>query len=112
MAKVKKSTAEEPKTFRPALTPEARENQIISLAMNSAEERIRDGTASDTLLCHFLKLGTSKYQLELEKLRSEEQLNQAKITNMKGQEELDEMYKQAIEVMKDYSGRGDNDGEY
>ena len=76
MAKVKKTTSEEPKSFRPALTPEARENQIISLAMNTAEQRIRDNTASDTLVCHFLKLGTSKYQLELEKLRSEEKLNQ------------------------------------
>ena len=71
MAKVKKTTSEEPKSFRPALTPEARENQIISLAMNTAEQRIRDNTASDTLICHFLKLGTSKYQLELEKRQAE-----------------------------------------
>lgn len=107
MAKVKKTTSEEPKSFRPALTPEARENQIISLAMNTAEQRIRDNTASDTLICHFLKLGTSKYQLELEKLRSEEKLNQAKIDSMKSLEEQDELYKQAIAAMMDYSGSGE-----
>ena len=112
MAKVKKTTSEEPKSFRPALTPEARENQIISLAMNTAEQRIRDNTASDTLICHFLKLGTSKYQLELEKLRSEEKLNQAKIDSMKSLEEQDELYKQAIAAMMDYSGSGEVGDDY
>lgn len=112
MAKVKKTTSEEPKSFRPALTPEARENQIISLAMNTAEQRIRDNTASDTLVCHFLKLGTSKYQLELEKLRSEEKLNQAKIDSIKSSEEQDELYKQAIAAMMDYSGSGEVGDDY
>ena len=112
MAKVKKTTSEEPKSFRPALTPEARENQIISLAMNTAEQRIRDNTASDTLVCHFLKLGTSKYQLELEKLRSEEKLNQAKIDSIKSSEEQDELYKQAITAMMDYSGSGEVGDDY
>lgn len=112
MAKVKKTTSEEPKSFRPALTPEARENQIISLAMNTAEQRIRDNTASDTLVCHFLKLGTSKYQLELEKLRSEEKLNQAKIDSIKSSEEQDELYKQAIAAMMDYSGSGEAGDDY
>ena len=36
----------EDKHFRPALTPDARENQMISLAMDLVEQRLRDGTAS------------------------------------------------------------------
>lgn len=46
--------------MRPALTPEARENQMISLAMDLVEKRIREGTASSAETTHFLKLATSK----------------------------------------------------
>lgn len=49
---------------RPATTPEARENQLIALAMDEAERKIREGTASSQLICHFLKLGSEKERLE------------------------------------------------
>ena len=46
MAKVKQtSTKDTKKSLRPALTPEARENRAIALAMDLVEQRLMDGTA-------------------------------------------------------------------
>ena len=59
------------KKIRPALSPEARENQMISLAVDLAEKQLIEGTASSQVITHFLKLGTTKAELEKEKLRKE-----------------------------------------
>ena len=40
------STEKSVKKIRPALTPEARENQLIALATDLVEQRLLDGTAS------------------------------------------------------------------
>lgn len=37
----------------PPLTPEGKENQMISLAMDCAESQLRDGTASSAVIVHF-----------------------------------------------------------
>ena len=76
MAKTKANDS--PKKMRPALTPEARENQLISLAVDLAEEQLRDKTASSQVITHFLKLGTTKAELEKEKLAKENELLRAK----------------------------------
>jgi hypothetical protein len=68
---------------RPALTLEARENQIISLAMDRAEEQIRNGTASSQVITHFLKLGSYKEKLERQKLEEENKLLRAKTESIK-----------------------------
>ena len=44
----------------PVMTPEARENQLISLAIDLAEQQLRNGTASSQVITHYLKLGSSK----------------------------------------------------
>ena len=46
--------------IRPASSPEARENQMISLAIDLAEQQLRDGTASSQVITHYLKLGSTK----------------------------------------------------
>ena len=48
MAKVKATNSSS--NSRPALTPEARENQMIALAENLAEQQLRDGTASSQVI--------------------------------------------------------------
>ena len=64
MAKVKKSsTSSQSEKIRPALTPEARENQLIYLATNLAEQQLRDGTASSQVITHYLKLGSTKEKI-------------------------------------------------
>ena len=60
------------------MTPEARENQLVSLAMDLVEQRLLDGTASSQETTSILKMGTAKARLELEKLQVENELNRAK----------------------------------
>ena len=114
MAKVKKTTTQSSiKKIRPALTPEARENQLISLAVDLVEQRLLDGTASSQETTHFLKLGSTKNKLEIEKLKAENEYIRAKSELAKSQKNSEEMFKKAIEAMKSYSGHGDDmDGDY
>lgn len=96
------------KRMRPALTPEARENQLISLAMDRAEQQIRDGTASSQVITHFLKLGSEKNKLELEKLRAENELLKAKTEDLESRQDIKQLYEEAMEAFKGYrSGEPD-----
>ena len=111
MAKVKANNSS--KKVRPALTPEARENQLISLAVDLAERQLLEGTASSQVITHFLKLGTTKAELEKEKLIHETKLMQAKTENLESAKNMEAMYKEAIEAMRCYSGQGrSEDDEY
>ena len=88
----------------PAKTPEGRENQLISLAIDLAEEQLRQGTASSQVITHFLKLGTERERLEREKLEQENLLISEKINAIKSAERVDELYANAISAMKKYGG--------
>jgi hypothetical protein len=98
--------------MRPALTPEARENQMISLAVDLAEQQLRDGTASSQLITHYLKLATAKERLEREKLEKENELLIAKAKALQSSERSEELYERAIKAMRKYSGQGDSDDDY
>ena len=108
MPRSKKQSSSEPvKKMRPALTPEARENQMIALAVNLAEQQLRDGTASAQVITHYLKLGDTKAQYEKEQLRLENELLKAKTDMIKSQENSEKLYAEAIKAMKRYSGAED-----
>ena len=97
-------TAKQDKKPRPTMTPEARENQVIAAAMNLAEEQILNGTASSQVITHFLKLGSSKNQLEMEKLKKENELLKAKTESIESAQRIEELYLQALNAMKGYQG--------
>lgn len=88
----------------PASTPEAREQQLISLAVDCVEERMRNGTASAQEYVHFLKLASTKAQVELEKIRSENELLKAKKEALESAKRTEEMYTKAIAAMRSYTG--------
>lgn len=100
------------KKLRPAVSPEARENQMISLAMDLVEQRLIDGTASSQETTHFLKLATQKAQLEKEKLVNENKLLAAKTEQIESTQRSEELFERAIKAMQKYSGHGDDDYEY
>lgn len=89
---------------RPALTPEARENQLISLAIDLVEERLRNGTASSQETTHFLKLGSTTARMEKEKLRLETELVKAKTSQINSSESSEKLYSEAIKAFQKYSG--------
>lgn len=89
---------------RPATTPDARENQLIAMAVDLAEKQIRDGTASAQVITHYLKLGSSKERIEKEILEKQRDLITAKTEALNAQRDLKPLYMEAIEAMKRYSG--------
>lgn len=95
----------QPKRMRPATSPEARENQLISLAVDLAERQLMDGTASSQVITHYLKLGTQKEKLEREILEKQKDLITAKTENLQTTKNIEELYKEAIAAMKSYSGQ-------
>lgn len=97
------------RTIRPALTPESRENQMIALAIDLAEKQLQEGTASSQVITHFLKLGTTKAELEKEKLAKENELLEAKTKSIQSAERVEELYLNALNAMKNYSGQGFDD---
>ena len=112
MAKVKASNPTgTSRRRRPALTPEARENQLISLAYDLAEQQLRDGTASSQVITQFLKGGSRKDRLEIERLEEENRLLRAKTAALESQKNMEEAYRNAIAAMRRYSGNGGHDEE-
>lgn len=90
---------------KPAETPEGRENQLIALAYDAAEERIRNGTASSAEIVHFLRLGSSKERLDQEDKRKDIELKTAKTEALESQKRIEELYSNALASMRKYSGQ-------
>ena len=98
-----------PGPLRPALSPEARENQLISLAVDLVEKRLREGTASSQETTHFLKLASTKSRIEKEILEKQKELITAKTEALQSQKRIEELYSEALNAMRTYSGHGGSD---
>ena len=94
------------KRLKPALDPEARENQMIALAVDLAEKQLMEGTASSQVITNYLKLATSKERLEKELLEQKKELMSAKTEALKSAKRVEELYADALKAMKKYSGAG------
>jgi len=103
------TSSESSRKMRPALTPEARENQMISLAMDLAEQQLRDGTASSQLITEFVKRGSTKARLEQEILEEQKELIEAKTKSLQSAQRIEELYANALDAMRNYSGQGSSD---
>lgn len=103
-AKRRGSESEKPRR-RPATTPEGRENEMVSLAIDLAEQQIRNGTASSQVITHFLKLGSTREKLEQERLEHENELTKVKIEAIESQKRVEELYKEALDAMRSYAGQ-------
>jgi hypothetical protein len=94
-----------PRRRAPATTPEARERQLVSLAMDLAEKQIREGTASAQVVTHFLKAGSSREYLEQERLENENALLQTKREMLESAKRVEAMYEEALDAMRSYAGQ-------
>lgn len=88
----------------PATTLEGRENQLIALAVDVAEEQMRNGKVSAQVLTHYLKLGTTREQLEQERIRRENLLLEAKVNSIASAERIETLYTDALKAMREYQG--------
>jgi len=93
------------KTRPPGKTMKQREDQLIDLAASLAEKQLAEGTASSQVITHFLRLGTTKALLEKEKLTQENLLLSAKTEALQSTQRVEELYKKALNAMREYSGQ-------
>lgn len=89
---------------KPASTPEGRENQLISLASDLAERQLTDGTASSQVITHFLKLASTREQLEQQRIQNENLLLSAKVDQLASAKRVEELYEKALGAMRQYTG--------
>lgn len=90
---------------RPATTIDGREKQLVSLAIDLAEKQLVDGTASSQVLTHYLKLGSTREQLEQERLAHENELVRVKVEALESAKKVEELYANALDAMRQYSGQ-------
>ena len=105
----KDSKKEHKKSMRPAITPEAREDQLICLATDLAERQLREGTASSQVISHYLKLGSTRERLERERLEVENEMLRAKTESLQSSKKVENLYMQALNAMRRYSGQESED---
>lgn len=106
MAVTRKSTETSKLRRPPATTPEARENQMVALAVDLAERQLLDGSASSQVITHYLKLGTIRETLEREKITRENELLKARSEAIASGQRMEDLYKSALEMMREYAGFG------
>lgn len=94
----------------PAQSPKEQEDRCIALSMTLAEQKLRDGTASNSLIIHFLDLATEREELKRESLRQDIELTKTKNEAIKSQEKAEEMYEEAIKHLKSYQGNNFQNG--
>lgn len=104
MSEAKKDTQTK-RRRAPATTPEARENQLVALAVDLAERQLSDGTATSQVITHYLKIGTTKEKIEKEILLEQKKLLVAKTESIQSGKKVEELYKNALDAMKTYSGQ-------
>jgi len=104
MSNTTKTKEEKPRRLPPAKTPEARENQLVAMAVDLAEKQIRDGTATSQVITHFLKLGSTKEKIEKEILLKQKELITAKTEALRSQKRIEDLYANALNAMRRYSG--------
>lgn len=104
---------ERPKRRRsPARSPEAAERRCILSAYELAQQQLDEGTASPSVITHFLKMGTERARLEREKLAKETELLQTKTIAIQESKNMEKMFSEAISAMKRYQGSPDEDDDY
>jgi hypothetical protein len=109
MSAARKKQEPEKKRRPPATTPEARENQMIALAFDLAEKQLVEGTASSQVITHYLKLATTREQIEKEKLVLEKQLLKARTDTIESAKRVEELYANALDAMRGYQGSQENE---
>lgn len=109
MTKATRKTSINVPRGRPGLTPDSRDDQLCSLAVNLAEQQLRDGTASSQVITHYLKLASAKTKSELEKeelllekQRLENELLKAKTEAIQSAKRIEDLYVKAMTAFSSY----------
>lgn len=100
-----------PRRRPPAATPELREQEMVALAFDLVEKKLRNGTATSQETVHFLKLGSENAKLERERMRRENILLEARTENLNKSDRMEELMGKAVKAFKGYRGEEEPDDE-
>lgn len=101
-AKKNTNEKEDKRKNRPALDPEDRDKQLMNKAYNLAEKQLEDGTASPSVINHFLKIASRRETLEREILASQKLLIEAKSHNIKEANDTKKLVEDAMDAIRKY----------
>ena len=96
----------------PAITPEDREDQLVGLAMDLAEKQLMAGTASSQVITEFIRRGSIREKLEMEKLRNENEVLKKKAESLQSLKNIEVLYEEAIKAMRIYGGNSGGGDSY
>lgn len=111
MAKTTETKEKVSKKRPPASTVEGRENQLISLAIDLVEKQLQEGSATSQVITHFLKLGSTRAAYELERLKKENMLLEARTKSIESSDRMEQLFEKALEAFGRYSGKDECDDE-
>ena len=92
----------------PALTREAREQQLIYKAERLAEQKLEDGTASPQIIVHYLRLATERERRQNELMQAKIELDKAKVEQIQSMAKMEELFGDAMAMFKVYSGANED----
>ena len=98
-------------SITPAMSPEDQEDQLVTLAVDLAMRRLKEGTASNQLVAEIIKMGTQKERLAREKLQRENDMLKVKTEAIEASKRNSELYADAIKAFRQYSGHVSFDDE-
>lgn len=84
------------------MTAEGRESQMIALAYDLVEQRLRNGTATSQETTHFLKLGSLKERKEEKLLEAQIRLAEAKAAAYDSNKRMEELIAEAMKASQSY----------
>lgn len=106
----KKTTSTKKGTRKLGESSSRQENQMIALAKKCARKQLEEGTASPSVITHYLRkeMMREKDELELEKLRNENKLLKAKTEAIESAKNIEELYRDAMDAFKGYRSSSDD----
>lgn len=87
---------------QPGMSLEAREAQLIALAYDEVEYRIKNHEATSQELVHFLRMGSTKEKRDAEMDHIEMNRKKAQTEALESAKRMEELYEKAIGAVQSY----------
>lgn len=92
-----------------AQSPSEREQELIALAYDEAERRLRDGTASSQIIASLLQRGSPRAELEDRLLETQVTNVEAKTKAIESSQNMEKLVTEAMQALNIYGNGGGND---
>lgn len=104
MASRRKQDKVDSPSRKPASSPEARELELVGLAYDLLEERLRNGSASSQEVTTLIKFGSTREALEQLQIEHNIELSRVKAERLADVDRVENLMQEAIDAMRSYQG--------